>query len=370
MKLRVIISGGGTGGHIYPGIAIAKKIKDLEPQSDILFVGAKGKMEMEKVPKAGFPIEGLPIRGLQRKLTLSNISFPFRLAASLWQADRIIRRFSPHIVIGTGGYASGAMLQVATWHKIPTLIQEQNNYAGLTNRLLAKKVSIVCVAYPNMEKHFPNTKIALTGNPVRQDLENIPETAAQARAFFQLNPDLPTVLVMGGSGGALRINNCIRHGIEKMIEAGAQLIWQTGANYYPEIKSFLEANPPSIPERIFVSDFIYDMPKAYRAADLIVARAGALTVAELAIVGKASILVPSPNVVADHQNKNATVLADAQAALLVKDNQAETMLMPHIISLLSDNKKRDSFAQAIRQFAFPQAALNIAELALALRNAV
>jgi UDP-N-acetylglucosamine--N-acetylmuramyl-(pentapeptide) pyrophosphoryl-undecaprenol N-acetylglucosamine transferase len=366
MSKRIVISGGGTGGHVYPGLAIAQALQQLEPQVEILFIGAKGKMEMEKVPRAGFAIEGLPIQGLQRKLSLQNLAFPLKLLKSLRQAGEILRRFGAQVVVGTGGYASGAALQAAVWQGLPTLIQEQNSYAGLTNKLLARQVQRICVAYPNLEAYFPAEKLRFTGNPVRQDLALSEAERREAYSVFGLNPNKKTVLVMGGSGGAKQINQTLWEGLERILAADYQVIWQLGAFYYqtyaPQIAAFQAQS--SNPTALYFKDFIYQMPQAYACADLVVGRAGALTISELALLGKAAILVPSPHVTADHQNKNALALGDA--VYTIADAEAPQNLVEKILFLLENNAIRSELSQKILKFAKPQAAMDIAREVLAL----
>ncbi|WP_027003483.1 undecaprenyldiphospho-muramoylpentapeptide beta-N-acetylglucosaminyltransferase [Hugenholtzia roseola] len=366
MSRRIVISGGGTGGHIYPGLAIAQALQHLEPQTEILFIGAKGKMEMEKVPHAGFAIEGLPIQGLQRRLSLQNLAFPFKLLKSLQQAGTILRRFGAQVVVGTGGYASGAALQAAVWQGIPTLIQEQNGYAGLTNKLLARQVQRICVAYPNLEAYFPAQKLRFTGNPVRQDLVLPTTERAAAYATFGLSPHKKTVLVMGGSGGAKQINQTLWAGLPQILGAGYQVIWQLGAFYYqtyaPEIAALQAQSADGTP--LYAKDFIYQMPQAYACADVVVGRAGALTISELALLGKAAILVPSPHVTADHQNKNALALGDA--IYKIADADTPQNLVEKILFLLENDNLRAELSQKILKFAKPQAAMDIAREVLAL----
>jgi UDP-N-acetylglucosamine--N-acetylmuramyl-(pentapeptide) pyrophosphoryl-undecaprenol N-acetylglucosamine transferase len=344
---KVIISGGGTGGHIFPAIAIARAIKAKYPEADILFVGAKGRMEMEKVPKAGFPIEGLWISGLQRRLTVDNLSFPLKVLSSLLKANRIVSRFKPDIAIGVGGYASGPLLRVAAARGIPSLIQEQNSFPGITNRLLAGKVNRICVAYEGLERWFPVEKIVLTGNPVRSEVLG-PVDKAKALAHFGLNPDRPVLLVSGGSLGARTINESIESGLDLLAEAGIQVIWQTGKTYFERARSLGN-------HRVKVFEFIYEMDLAYAAADIIVSRAGAMSISELCVIGKPCILVPSPNVAEDHQTKNARALSDRGAAVLVKDAEAREVLTARILELMEDETGRASLSSAIRLMALPDA---------------
>ncbi len=366
--MRVIISGGGTGGHIYPGIAIADALKEINPEIEILFVGAEGKMEMEKVPKAGYRVIGLPIRGLQRSFSpsniLENLKFPVRLFGSLSQARNVIKEFKPDVVVGTGGYASGAVLQVASAMNIPTLIQEQNGHAGLTNKILSRQVDAICVAYPNMERYFPKQKIQFTGNPIRSDLKDLPNPIQTDFDYFNLIQGKKTILVMGGSGGAKVINEAILNGIETILQNNFQLIWQTGKFYIDAIKEKLkEKNLLNHNEYsgLFVSDFIYDMKKAYQCADIVIGRAGALTISELTLVEKPAILIPSPNVAEDHQTKNAMALAKEDAAMLIKDNEANERLIPTLIYVLNDENQQEKLKNNIKSFARPNAAKDIAK---------
>lgn len=354
--MKFIISGGGTGGHIYPAIAIAQEIKAQIPDCEILFVGAEGKMEMEKVPKAGFKIIGLPIRGLQRKLTVENLAFPFKLLQSLWKAWKIVKDFKPDAVIGVGGYASGAVMQVAVWQGIKTLIQEQNSYAGLTNKLVAKSVSKICVAYPNMERYFPKEKIVFCGNPVRKDITDLESIRSEAFKFFGLSENKKTVLVLGGSLGARTINNCLKSGVNELLIRGYQVIWQTGKIYFEEMKAF--ANTLNSKD-LYVKDFIYEMNYAYACADVVISRAGALSVSELCLAGKPTILVPSPNVAEDHQTKNAMALVNENAAVLVKDGEANEKLIKETLKLLQDIDKQILLKTNIVRFGKPNASKEI-----------
>ncbi len=327
---KVIISGGGTGGHIFPAIAIANQIRLAYPDADVLFVGAEGKMEMEKVPKAGYEIVGLPIRGLQRKLTLENLSFPFKLISSLLKAKKIVKSFKPDIAIGVGGYASAAIVKMAANKGVPTLVQEQNSYPGITNKWLAKKAKTICVAYDGLERFFPKEKIVKTGNPVRANVVDIVGKKEKGLSHFGLKANKKTVLVIGGSLGAGTINTSFKEGIQKLIDRDIQVIWQCGKFYHSKLKPVVEALNSDL---VYLSDFIYEMDLAYAAADYIVSRAGAMSVSELCLVGKPAILVPSPNVAEDHQTKNAMALVNENAALLVKDNEANLKLIDTILEL-------------------------------------
>lgn len=354
-KINVIISGGGTGGHIFPAVAIAQALMRLNPQNEILFVGAQGRMEMEKVPAAGFRIIGLNISGIQRRLTLSNLTLPFKIIASLWKARSIVRSFRPDVAVGVGGYASGPLLFAATGQGVPALIQEQNSFAGVTNRILAKRVKKICVAYEGMERYFPQEKIMLTGNPVRTDLVDIAQKRSQALAHFGLSSDKPVVLVIGGSLGARTINQSIADGIPSLLKHDIQLIWQTGKSGFAAAQASV-SNPA-----VKVFDFITKMDLAYAAADVVVSRAGASSVSEIAIAGKASILVPSPNVAEDHQTKNAMALVQRSAALMVRDANAREQLIGQILSLVSDQVQREKLASAVSAMALPDAAHTIAQ---------
>lgn len=357
---KVIISGGGTGGHIFPAVAIANKIKEVYPNCEILFVGAEGKMEMEKVPKAGYKIVGLPIRGLQRKLTLSNLMFPFKLISSLWKAKRIIKEFKPNIAIGVGGYASAATLRVASRMGVPTLIQEQNSFPGITNKWLASRAKTICVAYENLDRFFPKEKIVMTGNPVRMEMVNITGKREKAFAHFRLDPSKKTVLIIGGSLGARTLNESFKNQIQKLIDADIQLIWQCGKVYIDQLNTDIKASrgESSFAQNggsIYLSDFVYEMDLAYAAADLIVSRAGAISVSEVCLVGKPVILVPSPNVAEDHQTKNAMSLVQKNAAVLVKDIDAKNLLVDKTIELLKDQNACTDLSKSIKTLAIPDA---------------
>ncbi len=352
MKLhRVIISGGGTGGHIFPAVAIANKIKSRYPNAEILFIGAQGRMEMEKVPAAGYKIIGLPIAGLQRRLTFSNFLVPFKLLKSILKAKKIVKEFKPQVVIGVGGYASAAVLYAASSKNIPCLIQEQNSYAGLTNKWLSKKVKTICVAYEGMEKFFPKEKIIITGNPVRAEIaeaKNINQQDAKKQLGFDENT--PLILSIGGSLGARTINKSIQQKINLFTENNIQLLWQTGKNF--------EANTQNI-KNIKAQTFIQDMAMAYAAADVIVSRSGAISISELTLVGKPCILVPSPNVSEDHQTKNAMALVNQKAAILVKDNEAENIIVEKAIDLIQNKTLKTQLATQIKTLAKPNALKDI-----------
>ena len=352
--MRILISGGGTGGHIYPAIAIAVALQKRLPQAQILFVGAEGKMEMEKVPKAGFQIIGLPIAGFNRSSLLSNLSFPSKLLRSLQKAREVVSDFRPDIAIGVGGYASGPTLFMASLQGVPLVIQEQNSYAGVTNKLLSKRARKICVAYPNMERFFPADRLIFTGNPVREDICTTLPSVTEARAHFGLDPAKKTLLVIGGSQGARSINQCMQQILSDLRAKDYQIIWQTGSQFRSSIDQYKQPG-------VFISEFIYEMAFAYAAADVVVSRAGALSVSELCIVQKPAILVPFPNAAEDHQTKNARSLSDHQAAWLVEDNQLMRELLPAITTLLEDPAQCAMLSANMKSFAKPQAAADIAE---------
>jgi UDP-N-acetylglucosamine--N-acetylmuramyl-(pentapeptide) pyrophosphoryl-undecaprenol N-acetylglucosamine transferase len=350
--MKIIISGGGTGGHIYPAIAIADALKQYDPTVNILFVGASGKMEMKKVPEAGYPIVGLSIRGFQRRRMLQNMTLPFRLAASLWKAREILKDFQPDVVVGTGGYASAPILYMAARQSIPTLIQEQNAAVGLTNRILANHVDIVCVAYASIEAYLPGTKIVLTGNPVREDLMHLSGKRAEACAYFGLVLDKKCLLVLGGSLGARTINESILQAIDPLLEAGLQIIWATGRLYFYEIKAKLTQRRQNT---VKIYSFIEAIDLAYAMADIVVSRAGALAVAELCVAQKPVIFVPSPNVTANHQVQNVRPLVEKNAALMVRDNETIQNLAREVMSLLRHKDRQNVLAKNIKHWAKPQA---------------
>lgn len=353
---RLIISGGGTGGHIFPAVAIANEFRERYPDAEILFVGAKGRMEMTRVPEAGYKIIGLWISGLQRSFTISNLMFPVKVIASYLRAMVILKRFKPNVVIGTGGYASGPIMMAATRLGIPTIVQEQNSFAGLANKQVAKKVSKVCVAYQGMEKYFPKEKIVFTGNPVRKDILDISRKREQALNKYGFEANIKTLLVIGGSLGARTINESILAGIEKLIDAGVQVIWQTGKGYYETCKAGVAKYDL---RRIRVHDFVKEMDLAYAAADVVISRAGALAVSELCVTGKACILVPSPNVAEDHQTKNAKALADQEAAVLISDKDAASRLVEEALRLLFDDQRTKKLQARITELAKPFATRDI-----------
>ncbi len=353
-SINILLSGGGTGGHIYPAIAIANELKARFPDAKFLFVGAKDRMEMEKVPQAGYKIKGLWISGIQRSLTLKNLSFPFKLMSSLWNARKIVKQFKPTIVIGTGGFASGPTLFVAAKNRIPTLIQEQNSFPGITNKLLAKKVAKICVAYDNLERFFPSDKIIKTGNPVRQDLIALTTDINEAKGFFKLDKTKKTLLVLGGSLGARRINQFIESQLNYFVEQGIQVVWQTGKLYYDEYKKHDDL------EGIQTHSFLNNMNFAYSSADFIISRAGAGSISELCIVGKPTIFIPSPNVAENHQVKNAQSIVEKDGAILIEEKNL-AIFQGVFESLLSDEKLQDKLSQNIKKMALPNATKTIVD---------
>lgn len=361
--MRVIISGGGTGGHVFPAIAIANEIKKQEPNAEFLFVGAEGKLEMDRVPKAGYPIVGLPIRGFHRKLTLRNLAFPFKLFQSMWKARKVVKKFNPDVAIGVGGYASGPTLQMAAANGIPTLVQEQNSYAGVTNKILGRKVDKICVAYHGMENFFPLEKIVFTGNPVRREIYENDITISGAKAKLGLESGNKTVLIFGGSLGARALNESIEWGAELLRQhSEINVIWQVGKLYYED---YINSEVAKLPN-VTVLPFIEDMASAYKAADLIVCRAGALTISELSLVVKAAILVPSPNVAEDHQTKNAMALVKKGAAIMVKDAEGKEKLVKTMLELIEDESKCADLKDNLKHFGRPNAAEEIAKIAIEL----
>ena len=366
-ELRVIISGGGTGGHIFPAVSIANAVKALRPDAQILFVGALGRMEMQRVPAAGYEIKGLPIQGFDRKNLLKNVKVLFKIWKSQRMAKKIIKEFRPQVAVGVGGYASGPTLNKAAAMGIPCLIQEQNSYAGVTNKLLAKKAAKICVAYEGMERFFPAEKIMLTGNPVRQQLLTTTISHDDAVRSFGFDPQKKTVLIVGGSLGARTINESVLQHLDLIRNSGVQFVWQTGKYYYADIQSQLSTLAPELPN-LQVTDFISDMGAAYRAADLVVSRAGAGSISEFCLLGKPVILVPSPNVAEDHQTKNALALVNRQAALYVKDAEASKLLLPLAIDTVKDDAKLASLSENILKMALPDSAEIIAKEVLKLSN--
>ena len=355
-ELRVIVSGGGTGGHIFPAVSIANAIRKLRPDAKILFVGAQGRMEMQRVPAAGYDIKGLPIRGFYRPLWKpSNIGVAIDYLRSKWMAKKLLREFRPDVAVGVGGYASSAALGAANSLGIPTLIQEQNSYAGLANKQLAGKAAKICVAYEGMERFFPKDKIMMTGNPVRQSLLETTLTREDAVRSFGLDPDRKTILIVGGSLGARTVNESVLQHLDLIGQSGVQFVWQTGKYYYADIKERLSKLAAQL-SNLIVTDFITDMGAAYRAADLVISRAGASSISEFCLIGKPVILVPSPNVAEDHQTKNALALANRDAALYVKDADAPASLLPLAINTVNDSAKLQSLSDNVRKLALPDSA--------------
>jgi UDP-N-acetylglucosamine--N-acetylmuramyl-(pentapeptide) pyrophosphoryl-undecaprenol N-acetylglucosamine transferase len=358
MNRKFIISGGGTGGHIFPALAIANEIRKRDPEAKILFVGALGRMEMERIPAAGYPIIGLPVQGLQRKFGFKNLVVAYKLVISLVKAGKILKSFKPDMVIGVGGYASGPLLKVAARRKIPTLIQEQNSYAGITNRLLAKKARAICVAYEGMEKYFPAEKIVLTGNPVREEVLNTTVKKSQAAEFFGLPAGKPVLLVLGGSLGARTINESLLAHVGVFGTANVHVLWQTGKHYYEQLQddSQLKGNT-----HIKTVDFINRMDLAYALADVIISRAGAGTISELCLLGKPVILVPSPNVAEDHQTRNAMALVQHNAALMIPDREARAKLVDTALQLLKDEVLKTALGRNCRQMGIEGSASKIVD---------
>jgi len=365
-ETRVIISGGGTGGHLFPALAIAEALRILRPRVEILFVGAIGKIEMEKVPAAGYRIEGLDIRGFQRSLTIENLKFPVKLLKSLLRSFTILRSFKPQVAVGVGGYASGPLLFAAERKKIPCLIQEQNSYPGVTNKMLAKRAARICVAYKGMEKFFPAAQLRLTGNPVRAQISGPLPGRSEGIAVFGLSDLKKVILVVGGSQGARTLNESMLGGLEALHAAGIQLLWQTGKFYYKDIMARTEGDVSG--SQMVIREFVDRMDLAYAAADLIISRAGAGTISELTFTGKAVILVPSPNVAEDHQTHNARSLVAAGAAVMVADSEARATLVSTAISLLQDEGKCETLGKNLRTQAFPDSAIVIATEILSLAD--
>lgn len=358
-QLNVLISGGGTGGHIFPALSIANGIKERRPDANILFVGAENRMEMEKVPAAGYKIVGLPVSGFDRKHLLRNVKVVARLLKSMHMAKKIIADFKPDIAIGVGGYASGPILKEAQKRGVPTLIQEQNSYAGVTNKLLAQKADAICVAYEGMDRFFPADKILVTGNPVRQNILNGTLTPGQARQKFGLDADKRTILVVGGSLGARTINNCIAAALDTIkADSDVQMIWQTGKIYDAQARASMQEKQPG---NVVQQAFVANMDEAYRAADLVVSRAGASSISELQLLGKASLLVPSPNVAEDHQTKNAMALVERGAAVMVRDADAGERLMAEALSLVKDDGKLQKLSANISKMALRNAVGDIVD---------
>lgn len=374
-EVRLIISSGGTGGHIFPAVSIANAIKELRPDAEILFVGAEGRMEMQRVPDAGYKIIGLPVAGFDRKRLWKNFAVLVKLARSQWKARNIIKEFRPQVAVGVGGYASGPTLKMAGMMGIPTLIQEQNSYAGVTNKLLARKADKICVAYEGMEKFFPADKIIMTGNPVRQNLLNHSIAHEEAIENFGLNPAKKTILILGGSLGARTINRTLAEGLETIrTNPDIQFIWQTGRIYIDQVREAITAatgepvrqpHIPAIPN-LYVTDFIKDMANAYAAADLVISRAGAGSISEFCLLRKPVILVPSPNVAEDHQTKNALALVNKDAAICVKDAEAKDKLLSAALATVADTEKLRSLSENIARLALPDSATIIAKEVLKL----
>ncbi len=363
-KYNILMSGGGTGGHIFPAIAIADGLKAKLANVDILFVGAKGRMEMEKVPQAGYPIQGLWISGIQRSLTLKNLIFPFKLLDSLLKARRIVKQFQPDVVVGTGGYASGPLLKAASTAGFPTLILEQNSYPGITNRWLGKVVDVVCTAYEGMEKYFPAGKIVVTGSPIRKNIRKIKVATGEARKFFGLEGNRKTLLIIGGSQGARRINEAVAQQVEHLLATGIQIIWQTGKLSLDMAgKSLLNSK---FRNRVVVRDFIYEMDKAYAAADVVVSRAGAIAIAEIIQMNKPAVFIPLPSAAEDHQTRNARALVEKEAALLLEEKNAPRDFLVVVSSLMRDEDKKEIIKNNLRQFEHGDATEEIVEQVLKL----
>ena len=354
-KYKFILSGGGTGGHIYPAVAIANELKLRFPDCEILFVGAQDKMEMQKVPQAGYNIEGLWIAGIQRKITLQNMMFPLKLVSSLWKSRKIIKKFKPDAVIGTGGFASGPLLQVANSNNIPTVIQEQNSYPGITNKILSKKANAICVAYENLERFFPKDKIVFTGNPVRQDLLDSDSKTQEGITHFKLDDNKRTLLILGGSLGARRVNQLIEKELDFFLASGIQVFWQCGKLYFEEYKKYNDK------ENVQVVAFIDRMDLIYAAADFVISRAGASSVSELCLVGKPTIFIPSPNVAEDHQTKNAKAIVDKKGAILLKENELDDQFETTFSELISNENHQKELSQNIKKLAKPNATKDIVE---------
>ena len=356
---KIIISGGGTGGHIFPAIAIADCLKKRYPQADILFIGAENRMEMDRVPKAGYPIEGLWISGFKRELSLDNLSFPFKLISSMLKARKILKRFKPDVVIGVGGFASGPTMKTAASMGIPIVIQEQNSYPGITNKIVAKKAAKICVAYENMEQWFPKDKIVLTGNPLRNNIVPMDDRREEGVNFFGLDPEKKTILLVGGSQGALGINRGISSQLASFKDNDYQMIWQTGKHYYEKALKEVEEN--GLQDRIKCTVFIDRMDLAYAAADVVISRAGAMSISELSLLNKAVVFVPLPTAAEDHQTKNAMSLVNAKAAMIVKNAETEKELLPAVFELLKDEERQNVMRDNIARFARPNAAEDIVD---------
>jgi UDP-N-acetylglucosamine--N-acetylmuramyl-(pentapeptide) pyrophosphoryl-undecaprenol N-acetylglucosamine transferase len=358
-NLKVIVSGGGTGGHIFPAISIANELRDRFPKADVLFVGALGKMEMERVPAAGYPIVGLPVMGFPRKPSFRMLTFFLKLYQSMRLAKRVIDDFNPDVVIGVGGFASGPVLKAAVRKRIPAVLQEQNSYAGVTNKLLAVDVDKICVAYPNMSRYFPAEKIVFTGNPIRKNLLEAVVNRAEAFDYFKINNEHPVVLVVGGSLGARTLNESVMANLELIGKSDVQILWQTGSFYNKEM---IERLGSDYPVNLLPMEFISRMDLAYAVADVVISRAGAGTISELCLLGKPSVLVPSPNVAEDHQTKNAMTLVDNQAALLIKDADSKEQLWLVTFKLLNDKSQLESLSENIKKLGRPNAAKDIVDV--------
>jgi UDP-N-acetylglucosamine--N-acetylmuramyl-(pentapeptide) pyrophosphoryl-undecaprenol N-acetylglucosamine transferase len=357
-QLKIIISGGGTGGHIFPALSIADALKERHPDAEILFVGAENRMEMERIPAAGYSIIGLPVAGFDRKNLLKNIPVVFKLLKSMYLARKILKKFHPDVVVGVGGYASGPTLKAANRLNIPTLIQEQNSYAGVTNKLLAKKAEKICVAYEGMETFFPAGKIVLTGNPIRKDLINLEEKRKKGYAFFGLDPDMQTILILGGSLGAKTLNQCMYHALPALNGGDVQFLWQSGKAYFHDSLKQLEKYSQ---HPIKLTEFISRMDLAYAIADLIISRSGAGSISEFCSIGKPVILVPSPNVAEDHQTKNAMALVEKEAAILVSDSDAPQCLIPLALDTVRHPERLAELGANIQKLALPDAANKIVD---------
>ena len=358
---KIIISGGGTGGHIFPAVAIADGLKRRLGNAEILFIGAKGRMEMEKVPAAGYTIEGLWISGIQRKLTLKNLSFPFKLISSIMKARRIIRRFKPDVAIGTGGYASGPMLRVASRRGIPSLIQEQNSFPGITNRILSRTVNKICVAFEGMEKYFPSSNIVITGNPVRKDIIEMKGKKDEGLRFFGLRENLKTILVVGGSQGARSVNRALATHLDEILASDVQIIWQCGRSFHELAVETANSLTASRAEQVKVFDFISRMDLAYTVADIVLSRAGAIAISELCIAGNPLVLVPLPTAAEDHQMKNAMALKEKDAALVIRDDELDEKLSMTLLSLLKDEGRQKVMRENILKLAKPDATEKIVD---------
>jgi UDP-N-acetylglucosamine--N-acetylmuramyl-(pentapeptide) pyrophosphoryl-undecaprenol N-acetylglucosamine transferase len=354
-SVKILLSGGGTGGHIYPAVAIANELKVRNPNTEFLFVGASDRMEMEKVPQAGYKIKGLNISGIQRKLSVKNLGFPFKLIQSLIKANQIIKNFKPNIVIGTGGFASGPTLYMANKKKIPSLIQEQNSFPGITNKLLAKKVDKICVAYDGLDTYFPKEKIIKTGNPVRQDLIEISDKRKEAFEYFNLDDNKKTLVILGGSLGARVVNQTIEKNLKSILEDGGQVIWQSGKLYFDDYKKHNDT------KGVQVFEFIHRMDLLYAAADVIISRAGAGSISELCIVGKPVIFIPSPNVAEDHQTKNALSVTKIDAAIMIRESELEDF-QSTLKALMNDEEKQELLSRNIKKLALPNATSDIVDI--------